>query len=464
MKKTTLILLLFFHTAIFAQALAPVKDYADTVNKLNDIPTLLQMADETLNSKSYANHEIVISRLVELRPFSPDFRFSLVKAYALQDKKSEAYNELIGIQKAGLSYPVGDKDGFDLIKGTGAFGYIEENMVKNANPYGDGELVLEISKNYSGMLFENMAFDKKGKRFLFSSIRSGSIYQHTEAGGFKEFIKAANPATGPWGGIDLVVDNEADVLWVSSATLPHYMGTTQSNFGKAMISKYQLSTGELINNFVMPNATQPMLFSALHLTKGQNLYFINAFSSDVFKINKDGDQVEFVVSIPGLKSIKALTSNEAESLLYLSDYDQGLFAINFATSQVLPLIKSKKGFFAGINDMFYDQGDLVVIQGGVYPARLMRYVMKDDVYFQTMFPIEASHEKFDALGNGILVDGHVYYAANSQWDKTGPMGKLAENETWDDLAIMKTDTKYKMESFMKQQRDMEEIKRKRGLN
>jgi len=464
MKKTIFILLLCFHSAIFAQALAPDKDYASEVNKITDIPTLLQMADETLASKHYVNYELVIQRLVELRPFSPEFRFNLVKAYALQDKKSEAYNELIGIQKAGLSYPVGDKEGFDLIKGTGAFGYIEENMVKNANPYGDGEEVLAISKNYSGMLFENMAFDEKGKRFLFSSIRSGSIYQHTESGGFKEFIKPGDPVTGPWGSIDLVVDNDADILWVSSATLPHYIGTTPNNFGKAMISKYQLSTGELINNFVMPNATQPMLFSALHLTKGQNLYFINAFTSDVFKINKDGDKVDFVVTIPDLKSIKSLTSNEAETLLYLSDYDQGLFVINFATSQVMPLIKAKKGFYAGINDLFYDHGDLVVIQGGVYPARLMRYVLKDDVYFQTMFPIEASHQKFDALGNGILHDGHVYYAANSQWDKTGPMGQLAENETWDDLVIIKTDTKYKMESFMKQQRDMEEIKRKRGLN
>ncbi len=464
MKKITLLSLLLLHTSVFAQVLAPVKDYVGTVNQVTDIPTLLQMADETLSSKSYINHEIVMKRLVELRPFSPDFRFSLVKAYALQDKKSEAYNELIGIQKAGLSYPVGEMEGFDLIKGTGAFGYIEENMVKNANPYGKGEPVFDISKNYSGMLFENMAFDKKGKRFLFSSIRSGSVYQHTEAGGFKEFIKPGNPVTGPWGGIDLVVDNDSDVLWVASATLPHYVGTSQANFGKAMISKYRLSTGELINNFAMQNADQPMLYSALHLTEGKNLFFINAFTSDVFKIKKDGDQVEFVVSIPGLKSIKALTSNQQETLLYLSDFDQGLFVINFATSQVLPLIKSKTGFYAGINDLFYDQGDLVVIQGGVFPARLMRFVMKDDVFFQTMFPIEASHPKFDALGNGILVDGHVYYAANSQWDKTDAVGQLAENQSWDNLVVMKTDTKYKMDEFMKQQRDMEEIRRKRGLN
>ncbi|TDR23697.1 hypothetical protein [Marinicella litoralis] len=463
MKKTLLITLLLIQTTVFAQVLAPVKDYAKEVNKLTDISTLLQMSDDTLNRKSYANHEVVAKRLVELRPFNPEFRFILVKAYALQDKKSEAYNELIGLQKAGLSYPVGDQEGFDLIKDTGAFKYIEENMVKNANPYGNGEAVFSVSKNYSGMLFENLAFDKQENRFLLSSIRSGAIYQYTDAGGFEEFIKPGDPATGPWGAIDLVVDNDSDTLWVASAALPHYIGATQANFGQAMISKYKLSTGELVNSFAMQNANQPMLFSALHLTEGKNLYFINAFTSDLFKITKDGDQVEAVVSIPSLSSIKALTSNKDETLLYISDYDLGLFVVNFETNQVVPLIRSKDGFFAGINDLFYDQGDLIVIQGGVYPARLMRYVMKDDVFFQTMFPLEASHENFKALGSGVVVDGHVYYAANSQWEKTGPLGRLADNEAWEDLVIIKTDSKYKMEAFMQQQREIEETKRKRGI-
>ncbi len=464
MKKIILFCLLFLQTAVFAQAYAPVKDYAKAVNELTDIDTLLQMSDETLKTKSYANYEVVLKRLVELRPFNPEYRFMLVKAYALQDKKSAAYNDLITIQKSGLSYPVGDKEGFDLIKGTGAFDYIEENMVKNGQTYGKGEMAFSVSKNYSGMLFENIAFDKKGNRFLLSSIRSGDIYQYTEAEGFKKFIKSGNPSTGPWGGIDLVVDEESDILWVSSATLPHYIGTTQANFGKAMISKYKLSTGELVNNFAMQNANQPMLFSALHLTAGKNLYFINAFTSDLFKIQKDGEQVEAVVALPSLNNIKALTSNSDETLLYLSDYDQGIFVVNFETSQVVPLIRKEDGFYAGINDLFYDQGDLIVIQGGVRPARLMRYVMQDDVIFKTMFPLEASHEKFDSLGSGVLVDGYVYYAANSQWDKTGPLGQLADGETWEDLVIIKTDAKYKMEPFMQQQREIEETKKKRGIN
>ena len=86
--------MLFFQTTVFAQAFAPEKDFVKNANQITDIPTLIQMADDALASKSYTNYEVVSKRLVDLRPFSPDFRFSLVKAYALQDKKSVSYTHL----------------------------------------------------------------------------------------------------------------------------------------------------------------------------------------------------------------------------------------------------------------------------------------------------------------------------------------------------------------------------------
>ena len=336
-------------------------------------------------------------------------------------------------------------------------------MLANAKSFGQGSKVFEVSENYSGMLFENIVYDSNDERFLLASIRAGEIYQYSEKEGFKRFINPSNPATGPWGIIDIAIDSKADVLWTSSATMPHYNGTTQANFGQAMISKFKLSTGELINNYAMAKTAQPMLFSNLHLTTGQNLYFTNVFGNQVFKISKDSEKVEPLVSLTGLNTIKAITSNAEESVLYVSDFDQGLFVINLKTNRMVPLIKSPNGFFAGFNDLFYDDGDLVAIQSGVVPARLMRLVLKQDLFLQNTFPIEAANENFKALGNGTLVDDSIYYVANSQWSKLDGLGRLLPEQTWEPLVIMKSPTKYRMEEHMEQQRKMEEIKKKRGL-
>lgn len=463
MKKITICLILFLSAGLSAQALDPEKAFADNVNSMTNIQQLLKMSNESAQQELFSRQELVLKRLVELRPFNPELKFALIKSYAQQDKKTEAYNDLIALQSAGLSYPIGDKEGFENLKGTGVFDYIEEGMKGNALPFGEGKEAFTVSDNYSGMLFENMAYDKQGERFLLGSIRAGAVYQYSEKGGFKEFVNPSNPTTGPWGIVDLAVDEKSDLLWLASATMPHYSGTTQANFGNAMISKLKLSTGELLKNYAMAKSAQPMLFTNLHVTRGQNIYFTNVFGSGVFKVASDSDQVESVIALPGLGSIKALTSNNAESVLYVSDYEQGIFLVNLETKQVAPLVSNKKGFVAGINDLFYDDGDLVAIQSGVQPERLMRYVLKDDLFMQNMFPIEASNPEFNSLGNGVLVDDKVYYAANTQWANIDGMGRLLPGISWEPLVIMQSPSKYKMDEHMERMKRMQEIKRKRGI-
>lgn len=463
MKKITLFLGLLLTLGLSAQALDPEKAFIGEVSKMDNLQQLIKMAGETGDNEQYARQEVVLKRLVALRPYNADFKFALIKAYALQDKKTEAYNDLITLQKAGLSYPVGDLEGFEQIKGTKVFEYIEDGMNSNAEPFGEGSEVFAVSDNYSGMLFENLVYDAASERFLLGSVRAGSIYQYSEKTGFKEFVNPSNPATGPWGIIDIAIDPEADLLWTASATMPHYTGTTQANFGQAMVSKFKLSSGELINNFALAKTAQPMLFSHLHVSAGQNLYFTNVFNGDVFKIVKDSEQVEPLFSLTGLNNIKAITSNTDETILYVSDYDLGLFVVNLETKQSVPLFRNQNGFFAGINDLFYDNGDLVAIQSGVQPARLMRYVLEQDLILQNMFPIEANHPKFSALGNGTLVGDQVYYAANSQWAKLDGVGRLLPEQSWDPLVILKSPTQYRMEEHMERIRKMEEIKKKRGL-
>lgn len=463
MKTALIFLLTISSTLLHAQALDPEDIFARDVAAMNSIPQLIELARDVEEKGQYNRQEVVINRLVELRPFNPEFQFALVKAYAQQDKKTEAYNALIGMQKAGLSYPIGDLEGFDNIKNTKVYEYIEENMASNGEPYGEGQKAFDVSQHYSGMLFENIAYDAATERFLLGSVRAGAVYQYDEVGGFKEFIKPADPQTGPWGIVDLVVDQKADLLWLASATMPHYNGTNQSNFGHAMISKYRLSTGEALNNYSMKPSGQPLLFTALHLSANQDLYFINAFSSKIFKISHGKEQVEPVMSVPSLTSIKAITSNRDGSILYLSDYEQGLFAVNLEGQQMVPLVRGNGGYFAGINDLFYDDGDLVAIQSGVKPARLMRYLLNQDVLLQNMIPIESANPSFKTLGNGVLVGDQIYYAANSQWEKMDALGRLLPEHSWEPLVVMQSPTKYRMEEHLERMQKMEEIKKRRGI-
>ncbi len=469
MKKLLPLLLIIMSTPLVAQALednqlSPQdKTFQQEIMRANYIPQLLQVAEGTMKKKQHKRHLMVWERIAQLEPNNPEFQFELARAYALVDEKTGAYNALVKLQNAGLSYQIDGDDSFTNIQGTKVYDYIVNGMKDNATAYGEGKVVATVDDSFSGMLFENMVYDKNNQRFLLASIRSGEIYQIDQQGQFSPFISDANPEKGPWGAVDMVLANDNKSLWVASASMPQFNGVTEQNLGRAMISQYRLSDGELIKRVVFGDSQTPQLLTALHMGHAGALYFLSLFDKTIYQLNADSDKPEKVIELPGLNAIKAITSNTDDSYLYVTDFEKGLYVIDIATQKVGNMDPKGERFFTGISDLFYVDGDLVGIQSGVSPARVMRFDLAQDLLIKMTFPVEASHPDFVTLGNGTLVDNHVYYVANSQWGKMDMGGNLIEGENWQPLKIMKSPIDYRMQEHIDNQKRIEEIKKKRGI-
>ncbi len=469
MNKLLPLVLILLSTNLFAQALdnnqlsASDKDFQQEVMRANHIPQLLQVAEGTLKKGELKRHQIVWQRLATLQPNNPQFQYELAKAHALMDEKTGSYNALVKLQNAGLSYEVDGVDSFKNIKGTKVYDYIVNGMADNAAHYGEGQVVATVDDSFSGMLFENMVYDKNKERFLLASIRSGEIYQIDQNNTFSPFISDANPEKGPWGAVDMVLSKDKKSIWVASASMPQYNGVSEQNLGSAMISHYRLDKGELIKRYQFDDIKSPQLITALHVGAEGGLYFLNVFNQTIYQLKPDSDQPEKVMQIPGLKAIKAITSNADESYLYVADFEKGLFVIDVASQKVGSMDPKGERFFTGISDLFYADGDLIGIQSGVSPARVMRFDLAQGLIIKMSFPIEASHKDFATLGNGTVIGDSVYYVANSQWSKMDMGGNLIEGESWQPVKIIRSPIDYRMQEHMENQKRMEEIKKKRGI-
>lgn len=469
MKKILSFVLLLLSTSLLAQALekdqlsAGDKTFQQEIMRANYIPQLLQVADGTLKKGELKRHLMVWERIAQLQPNQPEFQFELARAYALLDEKTGAYNALVKLQNAGLSYQVEGDETFKNIQGTKVYDYIVNGMKDNATAYGEGKVVATVDDSFSGMLFENIAFDKNNERFLLASIRSGEIYQIDQQGQFSPFISDANPEKGPWAAVDMVLSQDRQSLWVASASMPQYNGVTEQNLGSAMISQYRLNDGELIKRYQFDELKTPQLLTALHVGQDGRVFFLSLFEQTIYQLKPDSDQAEKVIELPGLTAIKAITSNEDDSYLYVADFEKGLFVIDVAGQKVGNMDPKGERFFTGISDLFYVDGDLVGIQSGVSPARVMRFDLAQGLVIKMGFPVEASHEAFATLGNGTLVDNHIYYAANSQWGKMDMSGNLLEGESWQPLKIVQSPIGFRMQQHMETQKRIEEIKKKRGI-
>jgi len=469
MNKLLPILLIILSTNLFAQALdnnqlsEADKSFQQEVMRANHVPQLLQVADGTIKKGELKRHLMVWQRLTQLQPNNPDFQFELARAYALQDEKSGAYNALVKLQNAGLSYQVDGDKTFENIQGTKVYDYIVDGMKDNASAYGEGTVVATVEDSFSGMLFENIAYDKEHNRFLLASIRSGEIYQIDQQGKFSSFISDTDAKKGPWGAVDMELSQDKKSLWVASASMPQYNGVSEQNLGSAMLSHYRLSDGELIKRYPIDNLKTPKLLTALHIGNDESVYFLSLFEQTIYRLKPDSDKPEKVIELSELPAIKAITSNADDSYLYVADFEKGLYVIDVANQKMGNMDPKDERFFTGISDLFYVDGDLIGIQSGVSPARVMRFDLAQDLIIKMNFPVEASHETFATLGNGTLVDNHVYYVANSQWGKMDMGGNLIEGEQWQPLKIIKSPIDYRMQEHIDNQKRIEEIKKQRGI-
>lgn len=469
MNKLLPLLLLLFSTNLFAQALekdqlsASDKKFQQEIMRANYVPQLLQVADGTMKKGELKRHLMVWQRITQLQPNDPEFQFELARAYALMDEKTGAYNALVKLQNAGLSYQIEGDETFKNIQGTKVYDYIVDGMKDNATAYGEGQVVATVDDSFSGMLFENLVYDKNNKRFLLASIRSGEIYQIDEQQNLSPFISDGNPENGPWGAVDMVLSRDKQSLWVASASMPQYNGVSEQNLGSAMISHYRLSDGELIKRYSLDDLKTPKLLTALHIGHDESVYFLSLFEQTIYQLKPDSEKPEKVIELPGLTAIKAITSNADDSYLYVADFEKGPYVIDVKNQKVGAMDPKSERFFTGISDLFYVDGDLVGIQSGVSPARIMRFDLAQDLLIKMSFPVEASHDAFATLGNGTLIDNDVYYVANSQWGKMDMAGNLIEGEQWQPLKIIKSPIDYRMQEHIENQKRIEEIKKKRGI-
>mgnify|MGYP000259423197 FL=1 len=206
-----------------------------------------------------------------------------------------------------------------------------------------------------------------------------------------------------------------------------------------------------------------MLTSTPLLTKTGDLYFINPFTREIMTVNAKEGQIKPFINLGQLTSVKAITSNDDGSVLFISDYDMGLYLINVEKKAVKALHDPSAAFLSGVDDLFYTKGDLIAIQNQTSPSRIMRVLLKQDLIFQGAVPIESNNELATAMTKGFVDGDDVYYIGNSQWGKMDMQGNLQQGKSWEAIHILKANGKYKVDEFLESQQRMADIKKKRGI-
>lgn len=416
----------------------PPTDVQRELAKLTSAPQVERIAAKFAAEKDLPNLQHATQRLVELRPHNGNYRYTLAATHALQDHKREAYDALVRLQNAGYAYDIANDVRFKNIHGTELWTYLVQNMNANAQEFGEGKVAYSLPAG--DLLIESLGWDPVRKQLLAGSAREGKVFRVGKSGALEQYI-ASDAKNGLWAVMEMAVDAPRDALYVASAAIPHFKHAKKTDFGRAGVFHFKLSTGEFVAKHEIPIDGRSHILSSIAVTPKGDVFAADGILREIWKI--EGGKLRFLINNPKLTTIRGMAASD--KALYFADYELGLFGIDLASGNPFEVRATDKVTLYSIDGLSYHDGHLVAIQAGFPPVRVMRFELTPDGRaIKSHQALEASRKQFGTPTRGVVGGDTFYFIANTQKHKYDNYGLLLSGAELEPTKVFASDIRFGM--------------------
>ncbi|MEQ8207696.1 MAG: SMP-30/gluconolactonase/LRE family protein, partial [Woeseia sp.] len=263
------------------------------------------------------------------------------------------------------------------------------------------------------LLPEGIAWDPAGKRFFLGSMRSGEIFTTDSNGQHTLFATVAKD--GPLSAIGMTVDTARNLLWVigtGTNLLEDFASDAPVISG---VFAFALDSGELQNAYTRDDVG--FGFNDVTLAPNGDVYLSGAVLG--FVPATGGDLTILETSEPVFGSNGIVVTPDGKTLI-TSSYPAGVAVIRISDAQTTFLQAPEDVPLYGIDGLYLYKGDLIAVQHGARPWRLMRYSLNDTLSQITAArTIEFANKKVTAT-TGAIVGNEIHYIGQGSVPKSMP--------------------------------------------
>lgn len=392
-----------------------------------EVARLMTRAAEAYAAEDHTAWVAAVQRLHELRPYNADFMRQLVEGYARTDRLSQAFNIMLKMQQQGLTEDWAAVEGLDAMRQYPLFEHLSTLMDEAGRPFGEARVEQELPG--SVVMPEALAFDEESDRLFVGTVHRGEILVRAEDddSGEASLKTFATPQTVPglMAVFDLVADVERGHLWVATGSTSQFAGATATNFGRTSLIKLDLASGEKLGEYRVPPDGRPHLLGALALADDGTVYAADTVTPFIYRLEPDMERPEVFIGNPMFTSLRGLTLSADESMLYVADYERGLFVFETAESRRgLPLAGPDTLNLGGIDGLYRWGDSLVMIQNGISPDRVLRLDLDESGgRIENVAPLVVAHPRFDTPTFGTLAGDDLLFLGSNHWDDVRSDGR-----------------------------------------
>ena len=384
-----------------------------------DDPVLASRAAYQQAVRAYETHDVsaFLAHAREAQRLRPDHggvTYALASACAMAGDTGGAFAMLRRFAALGYTADVMADSDFATLRSLPAFDAIRHSLSRNAEPLMRSQAAFTLPER--DLLTEGIAYDPHTGAFFVGSVHHRKILRVDRSGRVREFVTAARD--GLWAPLGMRADSARGLLWVATAALPQMVGFDSADAGRSGLVAFDLTTGALRGRYLVRPDGAPHALGDVTVSRGGDVYASDSRGPGLYRVRAGTDSLERFLTSPLLLSAQGVALDRDERTLYVADYARGLLSVDLATGEIR-LVPAVDGVVAlGIDGLYAVGGELVGVQNGVSPARVVRLhldgagrrIVAADV-------LERARPDYAEPTLGVVVGRALYYVANSQWER-----------------------------------------------
>jgi len=395
--------ILLFSSGVFADAYGEARAELIAAYEAQDFETMQGAAKKALLA----------------RPNYPGGLFNLAYAQVLGGDSDGALGTLNSLADMAVDFGVGGIGDFALLKKHGDWPAYQERVAQVLKPVGVATVAASVTA--SNYIPEGIAFDEQG-RLLLGSIRYGRILRASES---IELLSDARSA-GHWSVFGMRLDN-AGGLWFASASVPQFILAEDDEPGRSGLFRLDLASNDIDQRAELPVAEHDQVLGDLVIADADTIYTTDSLTGVLYRYSIADKEFSDVVGSGEFVSPQGLVLDESGKMLFVADYVGGLYRVRLVDGQVERLASVDSISTYGIDGLYRHGNELIAIQNGIRPHRVVVFTLSDDGLSITASRTLARNlPEFDEPTLGTIVGDDFYFIANSHWNRFDRNNKLPD--------------------------------------
>ncbi len=378
---------------------------------------LAREATDAAEAKDFPAYLAKMEAAAALRPDFPRILTNLAAAQLANDRADDALATLGRLAALGVHSPVEKSDEFAAMRDRKEFQDVVAKLAKNVEGIGEADIAFTVPE-MTGVI-EGIAWREKTGCFFFGDVHNRAVWLRTQDKKVRRFSAEDDTVFGVFG---LAVDEERGALWGATSAVPAMNGYTNELDSAAGLTEFDLETGALRRVVRLPalHDHQTHVLGDLAVAADGGIFLPDSGAPQLWWLPPRAEALEVFAESAEFMSLQGVVVAPEMNCLLVSDYANGLLRVDLATRAVKRVESPPDTTLIGIDGLVRaPNGDLIAIQNGLKPARVLRLALDTSgEAVTTVTVLESAHLNMPAPALGcIALGGDLFFIGNAGWSR-----------------------------------------------